>query len=279
MGRLPPPPPAARGDDVDVWHGERIADPYRWLERDSAETRGWTDAQNARTRAVLDTAPERAHLGARLRELLGVGLLGVPRPAGEYVFYERRAPGERQSVLLVRADARERALVDPNTLDPDGLVTLDWWYPSLDGGLVAYGLSRGGTELSTLRVIEVATGRILKDEIPHTQRSKVSWINGINGINGVSGVGFYYTAHPTPGSVPPGDEHYYRKVRFHRLGDDPARDDDVFGAGLPKETIVGVDADPCGRWAALVAYEGWTRNDVFLLDRSTPPAPALPVLG
>jgi prolyl oligopeptidase len=269
MERLPPPPPAARGDDVDIWHGERIADPYRWLERDSSETRAWTDAQNARTRAALDAAPERARLAARLRELLGVGLLGVPRPAGDRIFYERRAPGERQSALRVRADAHERALVDPNALDPDGLVTLDWWYPSLDGGLVAYGLSRGGTELSTLRVIDVATGRILSDEIPHTQRSKVSW---------VSGVGFYYTAHPTPGTVPPGDEHYYRAVRFHRLGDDPARDEHVYGDGLPKETIVGVDADPSGRWVALSAFEGWTRNDVFLLDRSTPGARIIPVV-
>src|SRR5713226_7091268 len=198
MERLPPPPLAARGEDVEVLHGERVEDPYRWLERDGAETRTWTDSQNARTHAALAT-PERTRLAARLRELLGIGLLGVPRPAGDRVFYERRAPGERQSVLLVRAEARERALVDPNGLDPNGLVTLDWWCPSLDGGLVAYGLSRGGTELSALRVVDVATGRILPDEIPFTQRSKVSW---------VSGVGFYYTAHPAPGTVPPGDEHY-----------------------------------------------------------------------
>jgi len=275
MERLAPPPIAARGDEVDVLHGERIADPYRWLERDGRATREWTDAQNARTRTALDTVAERAQLAARLRELLGVGLLGVPRPVGDRVFYERRAPGQRQSVLLVRANGRERALVDPNGLDPDGLITLDWWYPSLDGGLVAYGLSRGGTELSTLRAIDVATGRILPDEVPFTQRSKVSWVRG---VRGVSGVGFYYTAHPAPGSVPPGDEHYYRNVRFHRLGDDPARDDQVFGDGLPKETIVGVDADPGGRWVALSAFEGWSRNDVFLLDRSAPGAPIIPVV-
>jgi prolyl oligopeptidase len=148
--------------------------------------------------------------------------------------------------------------VDPNGLDPNGLVTLDWWYPSLDGGLVAYGLSRGGTELSTLRVIDVTAGRDLPDEIPHTQRAKVSWVG--------DPFGFYYTVHPTPGSVPKGDEHYYRKVRFHRLGDDPSRDADVFGHGYPKETIVGVDAGSDGQWIALSAYEGWTRNDVYLLD-------------
>src|SRR5437762_4619850 len=137
MGRLPAPPAAPRGDQVDVLHGERIADPYRWLEADGHATRAWTDAQNARTRSLLDAIPDRARFAARLRELLGVGLLGVPRPAGDRVFHERRSPGERQAVLYVSDAAGTRRLVDPNALDADGLVTLDWWYPSLDGGLVA----------------------------------------------------------------------------------------------------------------------------------------------
>src|SRR6266851_10091079 len=102
MGRLPAPPVASRGDDVDTLHGERIADPYRWLERDSPETRAWTDLQNARTRGALDAVPARADLAERLRALLAIGLLGVPRPAGARVFVTRRAPGQRQSVLLVR---------------------------------------------------------------------------------------------------------------------------------------------------------------------------------
>src|SRR5258708_39476758 len=74
MGRLPAPPPAPRGDEAETLHGERIADPYRWLERDGAETGAWTEAQNARTRTALDAVPERARFAARLRELLGVGL-------------------------------------------------------------------------------------------------------------------------------------------------------------------------------------------------------------
>src|SRR4029077_963672 len=223
MGRLPPAPRAHRGDEAEIFYGERIADPYRWLERDGADGRAWTEAQNARTRTALDAVPERAAFAARLRELLGVGLLGVPRPAGERVFFDRRSGGARQAILYVREAGRERALIDPNAFDPDGLVTLDWWYPSPDGSLVAYGLSRGGTELSTLHVVDVATGRDLPDVIPHTQRSKVSWVG--------DGSAFYYTVHPTPGSVPKGDEHYYRKVRFHRLGDDPSRDAEVFGDG------------------------------------------------
>ncbi|MHB8630713.1 MAG: prolyl oligopeptidase family serine peptidase [Candidatus Limnocylindria bacterium] len=261
METLPPAPPAARGEEADLLHGERVVDPYRWLERDGPDTRAWTEAQNARTRGALDAVASRAPLATRLRLLLGVGLLGVPRPVGERVFFERRSGGARQVVLYVREQGQERAIVDPNSVDDRGLVSLDWWYPSPDGERVAYGLSRGGTELSTLHVIDVATGRVLPDEIPHTQRARVAW----------SGDGFYYTVHPAPGSVPGGDEHYYRRIRHHRLGDDPARDVPVFGDGRPKETLLSVDADAAGRWVVLSAAEGWTRNDLYLLGRDSQP--------
>src|SRR5437016_2705464 len=129
MRPLAPVPSAERGDAFEVLHGERIADPYRWLEHDGVETRAWTEAQNARTRAALDAAPGRARFAARLRELLGVGLLGVPRPAGDRVFFERRSGTARQAALFVHEARRDRALIDPNELDRDGLVSLDWWYP------------------------------------------------------------------------------------------------------------------------------------------------------
>ena len=261
--RLPPPPLTPREDIAEVWHGERVLDPYRWLEdTDSERTRAWTDAQNARTRAVLDALPQRRHFAQRLRELLAVGLLDTPRPVSGRIFHTRRAGGQRQSILYVRdgVDGTDRALVDPNTLDAAGLVTIDWYYPSHDARYIAYGLSRGGDEMSTLHVIEVGTGRELPERIPHTQRSTVGWVDG----------GFYYAANPAPGSVAPGDEHYHRRVRFHRLGDDPARDETVFGEGRPKEDIVWARTSPDGRWVLFHAFKGWTRSDLYLLDRRAP---------
>jgi prolyl oligopeptidase len=263
--RLPPPPLAPREDSADSWHGERVVDPYRWLETTESErTRAWTDEQNARTRTVLDALPQRRHFAERLRDLLGVGLLDAPRPIDGHVFHTRRAGSQRQAILYVRdaVDAPDRALVDPNGLDAAGLVTIDWYFPSHDARYVAYGLSRGGDEMSTLHVIEVATGRELPERIPHTQRSTVAW----------AGDGFYYTANPAPGSVPAGEEHYHRRVRFHRLGDDPARDETVFGEGRPKEDIVWARTSPDGRWVLLHAFKGWTRSDVYLLDRRAPKA-------
>ena len=260
---LPPAPHTARENVVDELHGARIVDPYRWLEADAAEpVRDWTDEQNARTRAVLDAIPQRAAFAKRLRELLSVGLLSTPRPIAGRIFHTRREGTQKQAVLYVRDGVRapDRALIDPNALDPDGLVTLDWYYPSLDARYVAYGLSRGGDEMSTLHVADVATGKDLADRIPHTQRSTVAWVQG----------GFYYTVHPAPGSVAPGDENYYRRVRYHRLGDDPAKDELIFGEGRPKEEILGVSASADGRWVLLTAFKGWASSDLYLLDRTRP---------
>jgi len=260
--RVPPPPVTPREDVVDTWHGERIVDPYRWLEGSSERIREWTDAQNARTHSVLAAIPSRAAFASRLRELLAVGSLTTPRPAGPWIFHTRREGGQKQAVLYVRRGiaGADRALIDPNALDEQGLVTLDWYYPSPDGRFVAYGLSRGGDELSTLRCVEVETGRALEERIPYTQRSSVAWVPG----------GFYYTVHPAPGTVPPGDEHYHRRIRFHRLGDDPSRDELVFGEGRAKEDILAVQTSPDGRWVLAEAYRGWVQSDVYLLDRTHP---------
>jgi prolyl oligopeptidase len=260
---LPPAPRTARENVVDDVHGEQIADPYRWLEADATErVRDWSDEQNARTRSVLDPLPERAMFARRLRQLLSVGLLSTPRPIAGRIFHTRREGEQKQAVLYVRDStaALDRALVDPNALDPSGLVTLDWYYPSPDARYVAYGLSHGGDEMSTLHVIETTTRKELPDRIPHTQRSSVAWVDA----------GFYYIVHPVPGSVPPGDENYYRRVRYHRLADDPAKDEIVFGEGRPKEEIPIVAASPDGRWVLITAFEGWARSDVYLLDREHP---------
>jgi prolyl oligopeptidase len=259
---LPPAPRTARENVVDEVHGAKITDPYRWLEADATDrVREWTDQQNARTRAVLDPLPERRAFAQRLRELLSVGLLSTPRPIRGRVFHTRREGEQKQAVLYVRdAAGPDRALIDPNTIDPDGLVTIDWYYPSPDARYVAYGVSRGGDEMSTLHVMETATRKELADRIPHTQRSTVAWVEG----------GFYYTVHPAPGSVAPGDENYYRRVRHHRLGDDSANDQLVFGDGRPKEDILSVSASADGRWVLFTAFKGWAKTDLYLFDRDHP---------
>ena len=63
-------PVAAKGTQVDVYHGTSIADPYRWLENsDSPETRAWVEAENRVTFSYLAAIPERAAIRDRLSKL------------------------------------------------------------------------------------------------------------------------------------------------------------------------------------------------------------------
>jgi prolyl oligopeptidase len=56
-------PQTRKTDQVDDYHGVKVADPYRWLEDDnSAETAAWVEAQNKVTFGYLDKIPFRAQV-------------------------------------------------------------------------------------------------------------------------------------------------------------------------------------------------------------------------
>lgn len=252
---------------VEDLHGERLEDPYRWLENSQdPAVQAWVAAQNAYTQATLEHAPNRQAIRARLDGLLTVGLVGTPSPYGQRFFYTRRDGRQNQPVLQVRdgQDGAERTLLDPNTLSERGLVSLDWWHPSQDGRRVAYGLSEGGDEWSTLRVVDVDSGETLGEEIPRTRACSVAWLP--------DGRSFYYTRYPLPGTVGDGEEHYNRHVFLHALGTDWRVDEEVFGAGRAREDWPGVDVSPDGRWVLVIVSQGWARSEVYLLDRSKPHA-------
>jgi prolyl oligopeptidase len=252
---------------VETIHGQTVADPYRWLEDGASdETRAWVAAQNAFTRSVLDVLPNRAAIEARLGELMSTGLVGTPVLRGERAFYQRRDGQADQPVLVVRdsPEAAERTIVDPNALSAQGIVALDWWHPSNDDGrLLAYGVSEGGTELSTLRVLDTITGAHLDaEQIPYTRFASVAWLPDSSG--------FYYTRFPTPGSVPAGEEVYHRHVFFHPLGQRWQDDEDDLGAGRAAEDSPGVNLSHSGRWLVVDVRQGWAQTALYVLDREQP---------
>ncbi len=266
---MPAYPPTPLSDAADVLHGETIPDPYRWLEDgESAETREWTARQNAVTEAYLAAVPGREAIRRRLGDLLAIGAIGVPAPVRGRYFYQRRDGRQDQPVLYLRhgVDGEDRVVIDPNRLDPSGTTALDWYFPSEDGRLLAYGLSEGGSEQSVLHLLEVDTGASLPDRIPHTRSADLAWLP--------DGSGFYYTRYPAAGQVPDGEEHYHRAVYFHPLGSDPAGDPLVFQPDQ-KEHWPGVSLSPDGRWLLIGVARTFDQTDLYLLDRTTdgPPVP------
>src|SRR5262249_53770876 len=150
---------------------------------DAEDVRAWTEAENARTRAFIDAVPGAERIAARLRELLSIGFCASPavrttRGGARRYFHQRRVGGQNQPILYVRDGLRgeDRVLLDPSSLSSDGTTALDWWYPSFDGAIVAWGMSESGSEESTLRVRDVVTGKDLDLAIPHTQHASVAWL-------------------------------------------------------------------------------------------------------
>mgnify|MGYP001432726771 CR=1 FL=1 len=263
----PPYPPSRRDPTVELLHGMPIPDPYRWLEDGtSSETRDWTAAQNALTESWLGRVPGRETIRARLETLLAIDALGAPTPAGGRYFHIRRQQSQNQPILYVREGLHgpDRVLLDPNALNRDGTTALDWYFPSPDGRMLAYGLSDDGSEQSVLQVLEVASGRVLGDRIDRTRAADLAWLPDASG--------FYYTRYPRPGEVPVVDEPYHRAVHFHQLGADPAADPLTFRP-VEREHWPGVNLSPDGRWLVISVARTFDAVDLYLLDRESGAGP------
>ena len=255
---------------VETLHGEPIADPYRWLEDGEApETRLWTDRQNALTESYLAAVPAREQIRRRLGELLSIGVLGTPTPVRGRYFYLRREGRQNHPVLYWRhgLDSADRVAVDPNALNEAGTTALDWFYPSEDGRLLAYGLSENGSEESLLHLLDLESGRHLPDRIPHMRAAALAWLPDASA--------FYYSRHPAQDEVPAGEEHYHRAIYLHRLGTDPA-DDPLVYRPAQKEYWPGVSLSPDGRWLLIEVARTFDQTDLYVRDLASG-GPLVPV--
>src|SRR4051795_5487871 len=273
-----PPVPTRTENVVEKIHGVEVRDPYRWLENgDAAEVGGWTEKQNALMRKALDPVPGRKWIEDRLWKLHEIGSLGVPVAKGKgkatRYFYTRRTGQQNKPGLYVRdsVDGADRALVDVNALKADGTLSLDWWVPSEDGKLVAYGVSANGDENSTLKVRDVKTGADLPGEITRARHCSLAWQPDAKG--------FYYTRYPAKGAVPAGEDEYHRSVFHHRLGADPDQDPKLFGEGRDLKDWPNLGLSPDGCWLAIEVSQGWAKSELFLIDTRKKGAPATMVAG
>lgn len=247
---------------VEDLHGTLVGDPYRWLEDgDAAEVHEWVRRQNERTREALDARPDRGRWHERLVALMQLPVVLGVKVRGERLFALERAAGAEQAALVLRSavDPRRavRPLIDPVDLTDspgDAAAAIDWFEPSPNGTYVAFGVSEGGTEQSVLRVLDVAQGELLVDEIPRTRAATIAWTPDERG--------FWYTRYPD-------DDEYHRTVHFHRLGDDRHADTMVWDALVTPHAWPDVQASPDGRHLLVEVMEGWGRIAAHLLDTST----------
>jgi prolyl oligopeptidase len=255
-------PLAKQVEVADTLHGVIIPDPYRWLENDSdPEVWKFAEEENKLTRSYLDQIPQRREIEKRITELWNYPKVNAPYKRGNRYFVLKNDGLQNQSVLYVQKDLKNQpeVLIDPNTFSADGTVSMDWWYPSEDGSLIAYGVSSSGTEQSTLIVREVEGKKDRKDTIPGCRFSSVAWT--------LDNQSFYYTRFPQPGTTPKGEENYNQKVLYHRLGDSPDNDQLIFEYPQKKEMLFGVQLSKDDKYLAIYASVGSSDyNDIYVKD-------------
>src|SRR5262249_6795747 len=212
--------PAARRDDVtDDYHGTRVADPYRWLERlDDRATTDWVDAESRLTRDWLARLPGRDSIERRLQTLWSYRRTDVPwREAGR-VFFVENSGLQRQPVLYMQKSAVDSPTVvlDPQQLSADGSLACSDYAVSPDGRWLSYSASRGGADIGEMRVRDLATGRDRPDVVRGAWGG-ASWT--------FDGDGYFYMRPPEPGpGETAGAPRIEKELRYHRLGEPPSAD-------------------------------------------------------
>ncbi len=264
------PPRAAKRPVVDTYHGESVADPYRWLEEvDAPGARAWANQQNAFTRHLLDIAPAHAVIEARVRQILRgttVSYSALQRRGDRWFALKiDRRKDQPMLVTLSELGARmkEHLLLDPNRLDRSGRTAIDFYEATFDGTRVAVSLSRLGTESGDVHLYDVATGRErTADVVPGvnggTAGGSVAWTH--------DGAGFFYTRYPR-GERPPEDRAFYQQVWFHRVGRPTAEDRYEVGRDFPRIAETTVETSPKGEWVLASVKHGDGGDVSHLLRR------------
>lgn len=247
------PPASPTKPAASTLHGVTVKDPYRWLENaQDPAVQAWIKAQNAHTEAVLAAMPDGKAMTERVQQLAITSTTrSSPLLAGGTLFYMQETPPQPQPQLMAQAwpDGKARVLVDINAGDGNTAITGYW--PSPSGRYLAYGTAEGGSELTTLHVLDVATGKTLSDALPYagggTTPQALAW--------DADERGFVYARFPVP---PAGSEvqQFNAALVHHVLGQDAQTDKVAFGQDYSKVAEYRLLTSPGAKQVAVLANIG-----------------------
>ncbi len=256
-------PKSRQEEQVDVYHGIEVKDPYRWLEDpDSEETEAWVEAQNKLTFGYLDKIGERSAIASRIEELWNYEKFSIPFREGARYFYFKNDGLQDQSVLytLKTLEDEPKVLLDTNSLSEDGTVALSGLSLSGDGKLMAYGLSTGGSDWIEWKVRNVETGEDLEDLVQWVKFSGTSWTKDNRG--------FFYSRYDEPNEATKLEEiNYFQKLYYHRLGTPQSEDSLIYHRPDEKEWGFNGKVTEDGRYLIIGVSRGTEpKNLLFYRD-------------
>ena len=246
-----PAAPVARQDNVkELIHGVEIVDPYRWLEdQDSEETRKWVAAENAYTHSLLDNQPKRAAAFKRLLEMFHHDTIGSPFEQGGYYFFTKKGADEDLASIYRRkaGSKNDELLLDPQPMSADHTTSVGLRDVTADASLMLYAVRRGGEDETELRILDLNEHHDLPDVLPRALYLGASWKRDKSG--------FYYTL---------GRRDIGKRVYYHAVGSDPAKDPLIFGEGYGPDTWINPVVSEDGRYLLIGVQAGWAKNELFI---------------
>src|SRR6185369_17247321 len=268
-------PVAHKTDQVDDYHGTKVADPYRWLEDpDSPDSRAWIDAENKLTFSYLEQIPERTAIKQRLTELWNFERFTTPTAQGGRYFFTRNTGLQNQNVVywLDNLHAEPKLLLDPNTLSTDGTVALSTSAISNNGKLFLYGTSASGSDWQEFHVRDVDSGKDLPDVIHWVKFSGASWTHDDKG--------FFYSRYDEPKSgTMLRDANYFQKLYFHKLGMPQSDDVLIYDRPDVKEMGFGGHVTDDGHYLVISVWQGTEpKNRLYYKDLTQKDAPVVKLL-
>ena len=264
-------PESKKQDITDVYFGDTVKDPYRWLEFDTAaDVKEWVNAQNAVTDHYLSQIPFRSQLQKKFTEIWDFPKYGTPFKKGGRYFFSKNDGLQNQYVIYTQTslDSEPEVLLDPNTFSDDGTVSLSGISFSQDGRYLAYKISRGGSDWNEIFVMDVETKEKLNDHLKWIKFSGASWL----------GNGFFYSAYdePAEGTALSGKNEYH-KVYYHKLGDPQSKDQLVYEDKNNPLRNFGFSTDEDEKYIFLTATEGTSGNSLYVKEATVPDATFHPV--
>src|SRR3990172_2127793 len=250
-------PKTYRSDHTDQYFGTTISDPYRWLEDDtSSAVVAWVAAQNRATFSYLGKIPFRENIKDRLTAIWNHPRYGAPSREGDSWYYTKNDGLQNQSVLYRQKtpDSPGEVFIDPNTFSTDGTIALGSVSFSRDGSLVAYEISRSGSDWTDIVLMDVAT-KTTSDTLHWVKFSGISWF----------GDGFFYGGYDPPPDTAKmlSNKNVYHKVYYHRAGTPQSRDELTYENPAESELLYGLSVTEDEKYATLSAYHGSSKGNAL----------------
>lgn len=267
-------PPTRKIDQVDLYHGTSVQDPFRWLEDDrSEETAEWVRLQNEVTFGYLKQIPYRDKFRKRLEKLWNYEKYSAPFKEGAYTYFFKNNGLQNQSVLYREIPGKKdsaQVFLDPNQFSKDGTSSLGGIQFSEDGSLCAYQISEGGSDWRKVVVMDAKTRKQVGDTLFNVKFSSIAWKGQ---------EGFFYSSYDKPkdGSVLSAKTQVH-KLYFHAMGKPQSTDRLVFGGEAQPFRYIGAVVSEDGRYLFVSAAQATYGNELYMMDLKDKNPKAVPMM-